>query len=172
MLPNPTPAPRATLPLGLIPEDGWVLGWGLQALLLDPRSPLPCAGPQLQTWQGSKSEVSPLPPKCCAGGSRNKNQMWAWQREWGGRRSRQRQATRVQCWGFILSIVTSPPNLWHFNYSPTRLLSLGQRVSSPFPLAWKGGGRCLDPHPAPGKLDGGQAGGTSRPAAPSCSRSP
>ena len=43
-----------------------------------------------------------------------------------------------ECWGFILSIVTSPPNLWHFNYSPTHLPSLGQRVSSPFPLAWKG----------------------------------
>lgn len=26
------------------------------------------------------------------------------------------EATTAACWAFILSVVTSPPNLWHFNY--------------------------------------------------------
>lgn len=26
------------------------------------------------------------------------------------------EAATAACWAFILSVVTSPPNLWHFNY--------------------------------------------------------
>lgn len=61
-------------------------------------------------------------------------------------------------WAFILSIVTSPPNLWHFNYSPTRSLarSLARSRSLALPgpeaeltlsSSLGGGGHCLDPQP-------------------------
>ena len=159
----PTPAPHATLSLCLVFEAGLVLGSGLPGSSSgSPEPPPPKRGPSSRRGRVSRSEVSPLPPKCCAGGSRNKNQMWAWQRQRGGRSSSRRR------WAFILSIVTSHPNLWHFNYSPARLLSLGQRVSSPCPLAWEGAATAWTPNPqaAPRKLGG------ARLAAPSCFYSP
>lgn len=170
MPPNATLAPHALLPWSPIPEEGRVGPWaGASRLFLwVPGAPSPAQGPSPRRGRGAggrflcslPSAVLAAPEikiKCGLGSGSGVGDAAAS----GGRR----------CCAFILSIVTSPPNLWHFNYSPTRLLSPGQRVSSPFPPAWDGGGRCRDPQPAPGKPDGGQAGAPTPPppAAPCCS---
>lgn len=63
--------------------------------------------------------------------------------------------------GFILSIVTSPPNLWHFNYSPTRLLLLGPEGELTLSSSRQGGGTAWTPrpHPAPQKRGAGARAG-------------
>lgn len=136
-------------PLCLMFEAGLVLGSELPGPSSGSQEPPPRAGPPAQTWQGEQEEQCfSTPPKCCAGGPEIKIKC-SFQRQRGGRSS-SRPAL-----GLHSSTVTSHPNLWHVNYSPSRLFP-GPEGELTLSLAWGGAATAWTPNPqaAPRKLVG------------------